>query len=223
MTAGKPHILVLVGPTASGKSGLAIELAKLFDGEVISADSRQVYRGLTIGTGKVTKREMQRIPHHLLDVASPTKTFSADDFVQLAQRAIEDITSRGKLPIITGGTGFYIDSLVGRITLPNVPPNKALRERLETELPPALDLATTSVSDKGDTTKFLWTLRDGGHPMESVLMHYRDRATVCVSTQAGCAMACGFCATGQAGFTRQLTTGEMVPQRGIQLRLRRIG
>ena len=88
----------------------------------------------------------------------------------------------------------------------------ALRERLETELPPALDLSTTSVSDKGDTTKFLWTLRDGGHPIESVLMHYRDRATVCVSTQAGCAMACGFCATGQAGFTRQLTTGEIVEQ-----------
>ena len=88
----------------------------------------------------------------------------------------------------------------------------ALREKLETELPPALDLATTSVSDKGDTTKFLWTLRDGGHPIESVLMHYRDRATVCVSTQAGCAMACGFCATGQAGFTRQLTTGEIVEQ-----------
>ena len=88
----------------------------------------------------------------------------------------------------------------------------ALREKLETELPPALDLTTTSVSDKGDTTKFLWTLRDGGHPIESVLMHYRDRATVCVSTQAGCAMACGFCATGQAGFTRQLTTGEIVEQ-----------
>jgi len=88
----------------------------------------------------------------------------------------------------------------------------ALRERLETELPPALDLATTSVSDKGDTTKFLWTLRDGGHPIESVLMHYRDRATVCVSTQAGCAMACGFCATGQGGFERNLTTGEIVEQ-----------
>ena len=88
----------------------------------------------------------------------------------------------------------------------------ALRERIDHELPPALDLTTTSVSDKGDTVKFLWSLRDGGHPIESVLMHYRDRATVCVSTQAGCAMACGFCATGQAGFTRQLTTGEIVEQ-----------
>ena len=88
----------------------------------------------------------------------------------------------------------------------------AVRERIDLELPPALELTTTSVSDKGDTVKFLWSLRDGGHPIESVLMHYRDRATVCVSTQAGCAMACGFCATGQAGFTRQLTTGEIVEQ-----------
>ena len=93
------------------------------------------------------------------------------------------------------------------LTLP-----KALRERLSTSLPSALELTTTSISDSGDTVKFLWALRDGGHPIETVLMHYRDRATVCVSTQAGCAMACGFCATGQAGFTRQLSVGEIVEQ-----------
>ena len=93
------------------------------------------------------------------------------------------------------------------LTLP-----KALRERLSTSLPSALELTTTSISDSGDTVKFLWSLRDGGHPIETVLMHYRDRATVCVSTQAGCAMACGFCATGQAGFTRQLSVGEIVEQ-----------
>jgi 23S rRNA (adenine2503-C2)-methyltransferase len=79
-------------------------------------------------------------------------------------------------------------------------------------LPTALNSVTTSVSDKGDTVKFLWSLVNGGHPIETVLMHYRDRATVCVSTQAGCAMACGFCATGQAGFSRHLTTGEIVEQ-----------
>jgi tRNA dimethylallyltransferase len=125
-----PKILIIVGPTASGKTALAVELAQKLDGEVISADSRQVYRGLDIGTGKVTKREMQGIPHHLLDVASPKKTFTAEDFVTRAERAIVDISKRGKLPIIAGGTGFYIDALVGRITLPDVPPNPALRKRL---------------------------------------------------------------------------------------------
>ncbi len=124
------NVLVIVGPTASGKSSLAIRLAKKLGGEVISADSRQVYKGLDIGTGKVTKAEMKGIPHHLLDVASPKKAFSAGDYVRAAQRAIADISSRGKLPIIAGGTGFYIDALVGRIDLPDVPPNPALRKKL---------------------------------------------------------------------------------------------
>ena len=120
-----------MGPTSSGKSALAVELAKKFDGEVISADSRQVYRGLNIGTGKITKREMRGVPHHLLDVASPKRKFSADDYVRHARAAIENISKRGKLPIVAGGPGFYIDALAGRIVLPNVPPNKKLRARLE--------------------------------------------------------------------------------------------
>ncbi len=124
-------VLILVGPTASGKSALAVELAKKWGGEVISADSRQVYRGLNIGTGKVTRREMQGVPHHLLDVASAKKVFSAQDFVDHARSAIGDIIQRGKLPIIAGGTGFYIDALVGRIFLPNVPPNPKLRAKLD--------------------------------------------------------------------------------------------
>ena len=105
--------------------------------------------------------------------------------------------------------GLYAQFLEpnGILTLP-----AAVRTRLTEALPTALALSKVSVSDKGDTVKFLWTLVDGGHPIETVLMHYRDRATVCVSTQAGCAMACGFCATGQAGFTRHLTTGEIVEQ-----------
>ncbi|MDO8513991.1 MAG: tRNA (adenosine(37)-N6)-dimethylallyltransferase MiaA [bacterium] len=127
----KQKVLIIVGPTSSGKSALAVELARRFDGEIISADSRQVYRGLDIGTGKITKREMKGVPHHLLDIASPKKDFSADDFVRHGRTAIEDISSRGKLPIVTGGTGFYIDALVGRIVLPNVPPNKKLRALLE--------------------------------------------------------------------------------------------
>jgi tRNA dimethylallyltransferase len=126
----KQKILILIGPTASGKSALAVELAKRFDGEVISADSRQVYKGLDIGTGKITTREMQGIPHHLLDVASPKKVFSAQDFIDHASKAIEDISARGKLPIIAGGTGFYIDALVGRIDLAAVEPDERLRVRL---------------------------------------------------------------------------------------------
>ena len=88
--------------------------------------------------------------------------------------------------------------------------SKDLRTRLDEALPSSLAPITSSVSYRGDTTKFLWQLKNGGHKIESVLMHYQDRATVCVSTQAGCAMACGFCATGQAGFSRQLTAGEIV-------------
>ncbi len=128
-------ILVIVGPTASGKSSLGIQLAKKYNGEIISADSRQVYRGLNIGTGKVTKKEMAGIPHHLLDVISPKKVFNADEYVTHAQKAIEDICSRGKLAIVVGGTGFYIDALMGRIALAEVAPNPALRTRLAKKNP----------------------------------------------------------------------------------------
>ncbi len=127
----KQKVLIVVGPTSSGKSTLAVELARKFNGEVISADSRQVYRGLDLGTGKITKREMKGVRHHLLDVASPTKVFTAHDFVKKARSAIDDISMRGKLPIIAGGTGFYIDALVGRIALPNVSANPTLRAQLE--------------------------------------------------------------------------------------------
>jgi len=127
----KQKVLVIVGPTASGKSSLAVALAHTFNGEIISADSRQVYKGLDLGTGKITKREMKGVPHYLLDAASPKRIFTAHDFVTQAARAIADISRRSKLPIIAGGTGFYIDALVGRITLPNVPMNDKLRNRLE--------------------------------------------------------------------------------------------
>lgn len=131
MNRTKPKILVIVGPTASGKTGLSIELAKQFNGEVISADSRQVYRGMDIGSAKVTKEEMQGVPHHLLDVADPKETYNASDFKRDAQIAIEDILSRGKLPIICGGTFFYVDALLGRVSLPEVEPDEELRTELE--------------------------------------------------------------------------------------------
>ncbi len=123
----RPKVIAVVGPTSSGKTALGIFLAKKLGGEVISADSRQVYKGLNIGTGKVTKKEMAGVPHHLIDVASPKKQFTADDYVKLSSKALR----RVDLPIVVGGTGFYVDALLGRVVLPNVPPNTALRSKLE--------------------------------------------------------------------------------------------
>jgi len=125
-----PKIIVIVGPTASGKSSMAIALAKKFNGEVISADSRQVYRGLDIASGKVTEKEMDGIPHHLLNVADPSKQFSVADFNRLGTEAIEEILKNKKLPIVAGGTGFYIQALVDGLHLPEVAPNEELRNTL---------------------------------------------------------------------------------------------
>lgn len=127
----KPKIIVIAGPTASGKSDLAIKLARKFNGEIISADSRQVYRGMDIGTGKVSKKEQRLVPHYLIDIANPKKIFSVALFQKLAQRTIKDIIKRNKLPIIVGGTGQYIDTLVYDLALPEVPPNRKLRAELE--------------------------------------------------------------------------------------------
>lgn len=124
-------ILLVLGPTATGKSELAVKLAKKYNGEIISADSRQVYKGLNIGTGKITKKEMRGIPHYMLDVISPRKVFSVSDWQGQTQKIIADIISRGKLPIICGGTGFYIQSIVNDVVFPKVPPNKILRKTLE--------------------------------------------------------------------------------------------
>jgi len=124
-------ILVILGPTSSGKSNLAVKIAKKFEGEVISADSRQVYKGLDIGTGKITKNEMRGVPHHLLNVASPKTIFTVAKYKELAEKAIEKISTRGKLPIICGGTGFYIQAVIDDIMLPEVPPNVNLRKKLK--------------------------------------------------------------------------------------------
>ena len=108
----KPKLVAIVGPTASGKTSLSIELARRFHGEIVSADSRQVYRGLDIGSGKITRRQRYGIPHHLLDVASPKKIFTVAQFQQQGHRSIRKILARGKLPIIVGGTGLYVDALI---------------------------------------------------------------------------------------------------------------
>jgi tRNA dimethylallyltransferase len=127
----KPKIIVVLGQTATGKSDFAVQVAKEIKGEIISADSRQVYKGLDIGTGKINKKDMQKIPYYLLDVALPRKTFSVSMFKKLADKKSREIFKKGKVPIIVGGTGFYIDAVVDGIVLPEVEPNKKLRATLE--------------------------------------------------------------------------------------------
>ncbi len=131
MAKHTPNILVVVGPTASGKSALAVTLAHTYNGEVISADSRQVYKGLNLGSGKITEKEMEGIAHYLLDIASPKKVFTVAEFQKLGQEKIKEIVSRGKVPIICGGSRFYIQALVDSILFPNVAPNLTLRKKLE--------------------------------------------------------------------------------------------
>lgn len=126
----KPKVIAIVGPTASGKTSLSIEIAKKCDGEVISADSRQVYKGLDIGTGKVTQEEMGDIPHHLIDIHSPEDVYTASDFKRDAAACIEKITGRNHVPIIAGGTFFYLDILRGKMQAAPVEPNEDFRNSL---------------------------------------------------------------------------------------------
>ena len=111
MSGALPKLIAVVGTNASGKSSLAISLARSLGGEVISADSRQVYRGLDLGSGKVTAQEMQGVPHHLLDVCDPGTFFTMADFQRLAYRAIDDVLARGRVPVLAGGTGLYVDAV----------------------------------------------------------------------------------------------------------------
>jgi len=133
-----PQLIVIVGPTASGKSAFGVRLAKKIGGEIISADSRQVYKGLNLASGKITKKEMAGVKHHCLDLVSPKTAFTALNYKKHAQRAIKNIQNRGKTPIIVGGTGFYIDAVLERVSIPEVPPNPKLRKKLEKKTAAAL-------------------------------------------------------------------------------------
>jgi tRNA dimethylallyltransferase len=138
-------LLIIVGPTSSGKSEMAVKLAKKFDGEIINADSRQVYKGMNLGTGKIKgkwittqtrgrafkKYKYKNITHYLIDFVNPKRQYSAALFQRDAKKAIEDITKRGKLPILTGGTAHFIDTVVYNLQIPNVKPNLKLRSKLE--------------------------------------------------------------------------------------------
>lgn len=161
----KPKLLAIVGPTASGKTSLGIYLAQKLKGEVISADSRQVYKGLDIGTGKVTRAEMAGIPHHLLDVISPMRQYSVDMFVKAATRAYSSVLSNTRIPILVGGTGLYIDTFVGRMSYAEVPPNEALRKKLANKTAPELfmmlqkiDPARAATIEQGNARRLIRAL-----------------------------------------------------------------
>lgn len=133
-----PKVVAVVGTNASGKSALGIELAKQYDAEIISADSRQVFRGLDLGSGKVTPEETQGVPHHLIDVREPNEFFSMADFQRMAYQAIDDIRGRGRLPMIVGGTGLYVDSVLDGYLLSDKEPDLAYRAELEKLTTPQL-------------------------------------------------------------------------------------
>ncbi len=173
-------VIVILGQTSTGKSDFAVEIAKKVKGlnqskrliartsrsevlgEIISADSRQVYKGMDLGTGKITKKEMRGVPHHLLDVVSPSKIFSVTDFQKKANKKIKEITKKGKVPIICGGTGFYIDTVINGTIFPEVPPNKKLREELSKKTAPQLfdilkkmDVARSENIDKNNSVRLI--------------------------------------------------------------------
>lgn len=131
-------LIVIAGTNASGKSGLGVELASRYGGEIVSADSRQVFRGLDLGSGKITPQEMRGVPHHLIDVCQPGDFFSMADFQRLAYAAIDGIQARGKLPFLVGGTGLYVDAVAEGYELSDRAPDLALRAELETHTTPEL-------------------------------------------------------------------------------------
>ncbi len=133
---GKEPLIILTGPTSVGKTGLSISLAKRLNGEIISADSMQVYRGMDIGTAKIRKEEMQGVPHHLIDILDPTEAFDVVQFQTLGRKAIREIRERGHLPIVVGGTGFYIQALLYDIDFTEETDDrirKELEQKAETE------------------------------------------------------------------------------------------
>lgn len=137
-TNGLPKLVVVAGTTASGKSDLGVDLAERFNGEVVSADSRQVFRGLDLGSGKITPEETRGIPHHLIDICKPNDFFSVNNFQKLAYAAIDDILARGKTPFLVGGTGLYIASVTEGYDMSSFEPDLAYREELEKLTTPEL-------------------------------------------------------------------------------------
>ena len=146
--SGYPKVVAVVGTNASGKSALGVELAKRYGAEIISADSRQVFRGLDLGSGKITPEEMQGVPHHLIDVREPNEFFSMADFQRMSYAAIDGILARGRLPMIVGGTGLYVDSVLDGYLLSDREPDLSYRAELEKLTTPQLyDMLLTLLPD----------------------------------------------------------------------------
>lgn len=131
LTGSNPPLIVILGPTAVGKTGLALEVAQALDGEIVGADSRQIYRYMDIGTAKPTPQQRQQIRHHLIDVVDPDENLGLAHYQRMTYAAIDDILARGKLPLLVGGTGQYITAVVEGWSIPEVPPDNALRDELE--------------------------------------------------------------------------------------------
>ena len=175
----KTKIIAVTGPTASGKTSLAIEIAKAVDGEIISADSMQVYKGMTIATAQPSEEEKQGIPHHLISILDPSETYSVAQFVSDAKKCIDDITARGKIPVIAGGTGLYIDSLLYGIDFSYVPDNSEtrnkLKERLESEGAAALLEELNKIDP--ETAKTLH-VNNAGRIMRALEVYYLTGETI---------------------------------------------
>ncbi len=129
-TTNKPPLVIIVGPTAAGKTSVSIDLAEKLEGEIVSADSRLLYRGMDIGTAKPTQEEKRDVPHHLIDMADPDETWSLALYQRNAYRVIDEIHARGKLPILVGGTGQYVRAIIEGWRIPPQPPNYDLRDVL---------------------------------------------------------------------------------------------
>ena len=163
-SALKP-LVILVGPTAVGKTAASIGLAKALNGEIISGDSMQIYKGLDIGTAKISKEEMQGVPHHLIDIKEPWESFSAAEFKRLADAAIADIHSRGKLPIIVGGTGFYINGVLYEYHFGEADTDEIYRARLE-----------QYAAENGNDA--LWNMLNEKDPDSAAKLHSNDTKRV---------------------------------------------
>ena len=163
-SALKP-LVILVGPTAVGKTAASIGLAKALNGEIISGDSMQIYKGLDIGTAKISKEEMQGVPHHLIDIKEPWESFSAAEFKHLADAAIADIHSRGKLPIIVGGTGFYINGVLYEYHFGEADTDEVYRARLE-----------QFAAENGNEA--LWNILNEKDPDSAAKLHSNDTKRV---------------------------------------------
>ncbi|MEG2852687.1 MAG: tRNA (adenosine(37)-N6)-dimethylallyltransferase MiaA, partial [Hydrogenoanaerobacterium sp.] len=161
----KTPLVCVVGPTASGKSSLAVKLAQKLSGEIISADSMQIYKYMNIGTAKPTAAEMCGIPHHLIDFIPPDKLFTVADYVKLARQKINEVTKQNKLPILTGGTGLYISSVADNIIFSESPSNTKLRAELK------------AISDD-QGNEFMWNMLNEIDPILAKTLHPNNSGRV---------------------------------------------